>query len=115
MSDGTAKLTFFNPKNFQVEKTLTITKNGTPIKNINELEYVDGFIFANIWLTNKIIKIDAKTGKIVDEFDFSKIAEKQKSEFPDSLEMNGIAYNPQKKTFWITGKFWGKVYEIEIK
>ncbi|PID83864.1 glutamine cyclotransferase [Candidatus Gracilibacteria bacterium] len=114
MSDGSDMLTFFDPEKLKVTKTLKVTKENLPIKNINELEYVDGYIYANIWLTNRIIKIDANTGEIAREFDLSKLTQKTKNQFPNALEMNGIAYHHKKKTFWVTGKFWGRIYEIEL-
>lgn len=114
MSDGTDTLTFFDPNNFEATKTLHITENWTAVDKINELEYADGYIYANIWLSNRIVKINAKNGNIEWSLDLSAITKENKTKYLQSLEMNGIAYHPTKNTFWITGKFWGNIYEIEI-
>ncbi|OXA76559.1 Glutamine cyclotransferase [Flavobacterium aquidurense] len=114
MSDGTNILTFLNPKTLKVIKRLEIFDNKMSVSNLNELEYVNGFIYANIYTTNKIIKIDTKTGNIVKTMDLTPLYQDVKNRYSESLEMNGIAYNDKKDTFYITGKFWPCIFEIKF-
>lgn len=115
MSDGTFNLTFLNPDNFQVIKTLPVTEEGYGLDNINELEYINGFIYANVWMSNYIVKIDPQNGKVLAKLNLNTLYEEVKAKHPSSLEMNGIAYNPETKKVFVTGKFWPNIYEIEFK
>ena len=112
MSDGTNKITFLNPKSFSIVKEISVTENNLPVDNINELEYVNGFIFANLFTTNFILKIDAVTGKVVQKADLTYLFQKAQAKYPGSQEMNGIAYNPVSRRFYVTGKMWPYVFEI---
>jgi glutamine cyclotransferase len=114
MSDGTNVLTFLDPKSLKITKKLEVFENNMPVLNLNELEYVDGYIYANIYGTNKIVKIDAKNGIVLRTIDCTALANDSKSKFSGSLEMNGIAYNNKTNTFLITGKLWPCVYEIKL-
>lgn len=114
MSDGTNILTFLSPKSLKSTKKLEVTENSMPLININELEYVNGYIYANIYTTNKIVKINAKNGIVVRTIDFTSLYNDSKNKFSGSLEMNGIAYDNSKRTFFITGKMWPCIYEIKI-
>lgn len=116
MSDGTSDLTFLEPKNLNFLKSINVnTINYDMADQLNELEYINGFIYANIWRTNTIIKIDPATGKIVGSLDLSALAAKAKSKYKNSLEMNGIAFDPVTKNIYITGKMWPEIYRIEIQ
>jgi glutamine cyclotransferase len=115
MSDGTDKLTYFNADTQKPEKTLSITDNGVPINNLNELELIKGFLYANIWKTNTIVKIDLSTGRIIGKIDLSKLTIQQKTENHNAQELNGIAYDSASNKIFITGKMWSKVYQIELK
>ena len=112
MSDGSTALTYLDPNTLKPIKTLTITKEGQPINMINELEYINGYIYANIWLTNFIVKIDPATGAIVGSMDMNPIYAAEKADNPNAMEMNGIAYDQESKKVYVTGKMWSKVYEI---
>ncbi|MEM7552253.1 MAG: glutaminyl-peptide cyclotransferase [Bacteroidota bacterium] len=114
MSDGTHKLTYLDPVSLGVSKRVSITENGIAKEHLNELEYVNGFIYANVWMTNEIVKIDLKNGKIVGKIDLTSYATDAKNTFQNSLEMNGIAYNADRESFFITGKLWPKIYEIKL-
>jgi glutaminyl-peptide cyclotransferase len=114
---GGSTIFFINPDNFSVTKTINVTRQGMPVSSVNEMEYVNGFIYANIWTTDMIIKIDAATGVVVAEknvagllpgYDAATLNAKQGS---DSY-LNGIAYNPATKTFFITGKNWPQMFEV---
>jgi glutaminyl-peptide cyclotransferase len=114
MSDGTNALTVIHPETFTVLQTILVSENNYAVDYINELEYVDGFIYANVWMTNNILKINAETGEVVGKLDFSSQATEIKNKYPYALEMNGIAYDPDKRTFFITGKLWPKMFEITL-
>jgi glutamine cyclotransferase len=113
-SDGSSQLFFHNAENFSVEKTINVKFKQQPIINLNELEYADGFIWANIWHDNRIIKINPTTGDVVGVIDFSEITLKLKLKDGESV-LNGIAYDIDKKAFWITGKQWPKMFLVKIQ
>jgi glutamine cyclotransferase len=113
MSDGTNVLTYLDPNNLKVIKKLTVTSNEA-VLNINELEYIHGYIYANIYTTNDIIKIDPANGKVIGKLDLSSIESDQKNKYQRSLEMNGIAFNPSNNKVYITGKMWPNIYEIQF-
>ena len=115
MSDGTNTLTFMNPENMKAIKKISVGGNSNPIDNINELEYAGGFIYANIYTTNLIVKIDPIDGNILGMIDLSLIVNEAKRMHKNSLEMNGIAYNPKTNSFFITGKLWPTIYEIKFE
>jgi len=113
MSDGTNVLTYLDPNNLKVIKKLTVTSNEV-VLNINELEYIDGYIYANIYTTSDIIKIDPANGEVIGKLDLSSIKSDQKNKYQGSLEMNGIAFNPSNNKVYITGKMWPNIYEIQF-
>jgi glutamine cyclotransferase len=114
MSDGTNKLTYLNPETLKPEKTLPVTEDGQPTINLNELEWIKGYVYANIWQTNTIVKIDPSTGKVVGKLDLSQLVLQQKTETPNAQELNGIAYDAASDKIYITGKMWSKIYQIEL-
>lgn len=114
MSDGSSQITFIDPDNFAITKKLIVTESGYECFNLNELEYLEGFIYANIWMTNRIVKIDAATGKIVASADMSNLFEQARRRYPALSEMNGIAYDPESKHFFVTGKMWATMYELDF-
>ncbi len=115
MSDGSNALTYWDPENLQVVKTIPVSENGYAEDYLNELEFINGYIYANLWTTNTIVKIDPMTGMVIAKLDLSALAEDSKTIFPGSLEMNGIAYDSISNLVYVTGKLWPKVYEIKIK
>lgn len=114
MSDGTSYLTYLNPESFAVEKVLDVAENDYVVENLNELEYIKGFIYANIWTTNTIVKIDPATGDVVGKLDLGSLSNESKIKSPGSLEMNGIAYDPATDKILVTGKMWPTIYEIKF-
>jgi len=114
MSDGTFKLTYIDPNNFQVIKSISVTENGYVKENLNELEYIKGYIYSNIYTKNIVVKIDPTTGKVIGQIDLTPLADESKNINPGSLEMNGIAYDSIKDRIFVTGKLWPKIYEIKI-
>lgn len=110
ISDGSNKLTYINPETFVVEKIISVYAGANEVQNLNELEYVDGYIYANVYTTNQIAKIEANTGKVVSVIDFTAL----KNENQDGDVLNGIAFNPTSGTFFITGKYWKKMYDVKM-
>lgn len=112
MSDGTSVLRFMDPNSFYCKSTLKVTYNGKPLNNINELEWIEGKIWANIYLTDNIVIIDSETGVVTDVIDCKGLLpDKQKNKATDVL--NGIAYNPLDKSIYITGKYWPRLYKVK--
>lgn len=114
MSDGTSYLTFIDPVSFTSTKTLDVAENDRVLENLNELEYIKGFIYANVWITNTIVKIDPNTGNVVGKMDLSSLSYESKTRNANSLEMNGIAYDSLSGKVLVTGKLWPTIYEIKF-
>lgn len=114
LSDGTAVLKFLDPKDARVVKKLPVRDGGTLIDNLNELEYVDGEIYANIWYSDRIARIDAKTGELRGWLDGSALRQKVTLHDPREDVFNGIAWDSETKKLYVTGKRWPKLFEVEI-
>lgn len=115
MSDGTHVLRFVNPETFETIRTLTVlNEKGKPVMDINELEYIKGEIWANIWTEPEIIRIDPATGKVIGKIDFEKLVEETRDKSREADVLNGIAYDAATDRIFITGKKWNKLYEVRI-
>ncbi len=114
MSDGTAKLRFLDPATFAPAGSVTVTDQGHPVSRLNELEYIDGLVYANIWRTDRIAQIDPATGAVVAWIDLEGLltAADRGDSSPDVL--NGIAWDGSGKRLFVTGKRWPKLYEIRL-
>lgn len=113
MSDGTSTLHFLNPETFEEISQIEVSANNTPVTRINELEYIQGEIYANIWQTERIARIDPLTGQVIGWIDLKGIlSPEDDSETVDVL--NGIAYDLKNSRLFVTGKFWPKLFEIEL-
>ena len=113
LSDGTNNLRFLDPKTFAVKRTISVFDGLTPLNDLNELEYVNGEIYANIWQTNSIARIDPKDGRLLGWVDMTGILP-DSERTADTNVLNGIAYDTAKKRLFITGKKWPKIYEVEL-
>lgn len=117
MSDGSSHLYFYDPSGFRLLKTLSVTDNYGPVPNINELEYINGYIYANQWQTPYILKIDTAEGKVIGRLDLQSIQKDLKAKHPyidfSDMVLNGIAYDPQENKMYVTGKKWPALYEIK--
>lgn len=113
-STGSSNLYYFQPGTFNLLKTVTVTENGSPVPNVNELEYVDGYIYANQWQYDYIVKIDPANGNVVAKYDLGRIQDSIKKTTPNHQGLNGIAYNGNTKKFYITGKYWPQLFEIQF-
>lgn len=112
---GSNSLYYVDPNTFKILKTVGISDNNGPVANINELEYVNGFIYANIYQTKYIIKINPETGTVVGKLDLDSIMEKNGVKYYDTADvLNGIAYDSAKNSFYITGKNWPALFEVKI-
>ena len=114
MSNGSSNLYYREPSTFKIIKTLNVTDNNGPVQNINELEMIHGYIYANQWLTDNILKIDTVTGKVVGKLDLSSLKTEAKMKYPFSEETNGIAYDSVSNKVYVTGKLWPLIYEIQF-
>lgn len=114
MSDGTTTLTFISPDNLKPVKTITVTENGIALKWLNELEYIKGFIYSNVWQSNDLVKIDPSNGKVVGRIDLNSLALEAKYKNPNSDVMNGIAYDSTTDKVYVTGKLWSNIYQINF-
>ncbi len=112
MSDGSNKIHFFNTE-FEKTGDLQVYDNNGPVTKLNELEYVNGFIYANVFESTRIVKIDATTGKVVAFMNMDKIVPAEVDVRKDVL--NGIAFNPEDKLLYVTGKNWPVMYSVKIK
>lgn len=117
MSDGSNKLYHIAPSTFNIIKEIEVYDNNGEVTQLNELEYIDGLVWANVWLTDRIVAIDPETGVVKADMDMSDLlspAEKAATNDKDDV-LNGIALNPEKNTFYITGKRWPKMFEITVQ
>ncbi len=113
MSDGSDVVYFRNPMSFSVERQIRVTLHGKPVRHINELEYVDGRIFANVWMESHIVRIDPDDGDVDGVIDAGALFEYLPPLGREAV-LNGIAYNEESKTFFLTGKNWPLIFEVEF-
>lgn len=117
MSDGSNKLYHIAPSTFNIIKEVEVYDHNGEVTQLNELEYIDGLVWANVWLTDRIVVIDPETGVVKAELNMPNLlsaADKALTDDKDDV-LNGIAWNPEKQTFYVTGKRWPKMFEIKVK
>ncbi|HVT59265.1 MAG TPA: glutaminyl-peptide cyclotransferase [Thermoanaerobaculia bacterium] len=113
MSDGSDRLTFRDPKSFARLGEVRVRLDGRPLDRLNELECVGGSVYANVWTTEDIVRIDPASGEVSELIDASGLlGQSEKDEGAEVL--NGIAYDPESRTFLITGKLWPKLFEVQF-
>jgi glutamine cyclotransferase len=113
MSDGTPMLYFLDPETFAQKHKVMVLDQDSPVWGLNELEYVDGQIYANVWPTERIVRIDPQTGHVIGWIDVEGILTPQDEVGPVDV-FNGIAYDPAGHRLFVTGKFYPKLYEIKV-
>lgn len=114
MSDGTPYIRFFDPKTFaEAHRIQVVDEANSPVDNINELEFVRGEIYANIWHSDEIVRISPKTGNILGRIDLSGIIDNRELQDDDAV-LNGIAYDQAQDRLFVTGKLWPKLFEIKV-
>lgn len=114
VDDGSSNLYFYEPSTFKLIKKLPVTDAGALGYNLNELEYIDGYIYANQWQLNYILKIDPSDGKVVAKADLTDIWNRIQQKNPKANVLNGIAYDAETKKIYITGKNWPELYEVQL-
>ncbi|HEX8142823.1 MAG TPA: glutaminyl-peptide cyclotransferase [Pyrinomonadaceae bacterium] len=114
MSDGTNRIRFLDPVNFRVEKSIKVYDGDRPLMKLNELEYIKGEIYANIWETDWIVRLDPQTGKILGWIDLKDLLPPAERSATTNV-LNGIAYDEQGDRLFVTGKLWPKLFQIRLK
>lgn len=114
LSDGSANLYFINPQTMQTTRVLPVTKDGAPLEKLNELEYIRGEIYANIWFQDIIVRIDPQSGEVLGVIDCSMLREGEGAPLPKDV-LNGIAYDAATDRLFITGKNWSWIYEVSLE
>src|SRR6185503_12311648 len=113
MSNGSAVLVFRDPQTFKEVRRVTVRMKGAPLDQLNELEMVEGEVWANVWKKDYIARIDPRTGEVLGVVDLAGIFDRHSIEDEDAV-LNGIAYDPKSKRLFVTGKLWPKLFEIEV-
>ena len=113
VSDGTAEIRFWDPATLQETSRITVRDNAGPVNRLNELEYVDGQIWANVWLTDLIVRIDPATGDVLGVIDLTGLLDTSTLTEPADV-LNGIAYDAATGRLFVTGKLWPTLYEIRV-
>jgi len=113
MSNGSNRLTFLNPNTMTVERTIDVFESGKALTMLNELEYINGEIFANVWMTDRIVRIDPETGVLKSWIDMSGLLTPAERLSADNV-LNGIAFDSATGRIFVTGKRWPKLFEIKI-
>jgi glutaminyl-peptide cyclotransferase len=115
LSEGTDKIHFLDTVDLKVVRTITVKDGNMRIRELNELEYVNGYIFANVWQTNWIVKIDPANGTVVGKLDLSRLGNEIRAMYPTADVLNGIAYDKNSGALLVTGKLWPKAYLIRLQ
>lgn len=114
LSDGSNQLRFIDPATFRVTRSVSVLDNGQPLVDINELEYIRGEIYANVWKTDRIARLDPQTGRILSWVDLTGLRPEETLRNSENV-LNGIAYDEEHDRLYVTGKRWPKIFEIKLK
>ncbi|PPU13673.1 glutaminyl-peptide cyclotransferase [Xanthomonas arboricola] len=115
MSDGTARIRRLDPQTLQQVGSIKVTARGKALDNLNELEWVNGELLANVWLTTRIARIDPASGKVIAWIDLKALVpDADTLSDPSNDVLNGIAYDAEQDRLFVTGKRWPKIYEIKL-
>ena len=114
MSDGTSRIRFLDPGSLAVARTIDVLDHGRPVTQLNELEYVQGAIYANVWQTDRIARIDPQSGAVLGWIDLTGLL-RPEDRTPTVEVLNGIAYDQAHDRLFVTGKFWPRLYQIRLK
>jgi glutamine cyclotransferase len=113
MSDGSNRIRFIDPATFQVARSIDVFAHGRPVNMLNELEFIKGELYANVWQTKFIVRIDPSSGRILGSVDFIGLLP-EADYTKDTDVMNGIAYDSQGDRLFVTGKNWPKLFEVKV-
>ncbi len=114
MSDGSNRIRFLDPDNFQVRKTISVLDGRMPVSGLNELEYVHGEIYANIWHQESVARIEPLTGRVIGWIDLTGLRALSDANDNEAV-LNGIAYDKDNDRLFVTGKLWPRLFEIRVK
>jgi len=114
LSDGSNRLRFLDPSNFHVTRTITVLDGQTPVNELNELEFVHGEIYANVWHDNRIATIDPQSGHVTAWIDLNGLMPAGELQDQEAV-LNGIAYDQANDKLYVTGKLWPRLFEIRVK
>ncbi len=114
LSDGSDRLRFIDPNDFKVKRTISVTDRGRPVEELNELEYVKGEIYANVWHRDRIARIDPQTGQVKGWIDLAGLLRPGDTSDPEAV-LNGIAYDESGDRLFVTGKLWPKLFEVRLR
>jgi len=112
-SDGTAEIRFFDPQTFREIRHITVKDRGLPVPELNELEYIHGQIYANVWHTDRIARISPATGRVLGWIDLAGLLPESQRSDPEAV-LNGIAYDAAHDRLFVTGKLWPQLFEIKV-
>lgn len=113
MSNGSAQILFRSPSDFSIERQVTVRWRGHPVNGLNELEYYKGLILANRWTKDYVLVISAHSGEVVQVLDFRQLYPRDQRRPSDDV-LNGIAYDADDNSWWLTGKFWPRIYQLKL-
>jgi glutaminyl-peptide cyclotransferase len=113
MSDGSDVLTFLDPESYRPVRTLSVTRNGSALRELNELEWIEGEIWANVWQTDSIVRIDPTSGQVTGVVDLTGLLPADRRTGQEDV-LNGIAYDPAGKRIFVSGKLWPLLFEIRV-
>jgi len=114
LSDGSNRIRFIDPAGFRVTRTISVTDGNTPVRELNELEWVKGEIYANVWHDNRIATIDPQSGHVKAWIDLTGLMPEGELQDPEAV-LNGIAYDEASDRLIVTGKLWPRLFEIKVK
>lgn len=114
LSDGSSRIRFLDPTDFHVTKTINVVDGQTPVRELNELEFVQGEIYANVWHDNRIATIDPNSGRVTAWIDLNGLMPEGELQDPEAV-LNGIAYDQANDKLYVTGKLWPRIFEIRVK
>lgn len=113
LSDGSSTLRFLDPETFEVDRLLDVTMDGRRLRDLNELEYANNAIYANVWHEDYVVKISPSSGEVVARIDLGKLIPRE--DRADDAVLNGIAYDPDTDRWFVTGKLWPKLFEVRFE
>ena len=114
VSDGSDKLYFIDSSTYKIHRKITVHKKGSTKSKLNELEFIEGYIYANVWNSSLILKINPSNGAIEDKYDLTALMKMEKSQNPKIDVLNGIAYDNKRKELIVTGKYWQNYYRLTL-
>ncbi len=115
VSDGTDKIHFLDTATLKEIKVLNVTQESIPVDKLNELEFIDGYLFANRWMTNEVLKIDLSNGNVVGRLDLTELAREANQRNPSADVLNGIAYEKKSGLLLVTGKWWPLLFAMRLE